>query len=264
MTIKNFGRVVEVLVAGMTFSMDKYAIEGTVPFDNDTLPNESEIKIWNLAPETITWLKRNENLIINAGYQGDVGVILHGYVADVRTLRDGADKVTTLRVMDCEDLSKRTVKDIAYVEGTLAERIIRDMAAQIGLPIAQFELYQNVRYLEGYTASGEATEIIAKVAEDCKTQVYVNRGKLYVRNLRRGKDDLFKLSAKTGLIGAPEYFEGEGVKGYNVTQQLQYRVTTASVIDLDSLAFTGRVYVRSGQHSFSRTGDFTTVTEAVL
>lgn len=260
----NFGRVVEVLAAGMTFSMDKYAIEGTVPFDNDTLPNESEIKIYNLAPETIARLKRNENLMVNAGYKGDVGIILHGFISSAQTRWEGVDKVTTLRVLDCEDLSKRTVKDIAYVEGTLASRIIKDMAAQIGLPVAQFELVQDVRYLGGYTASGEATEIIAKVAEDCKTQVYISRGKLYVRNLRRGRDDLFKLSARTGMIGSPEYFEDEHVKGYNVTQQLQYRVNTASVIDLDSIAFKGRLYVRSGQHSFSRTGDFTTTTEAVL
>ena len=30
----NFGRVVEVMVSNMLFSMDKYAIEGTIPFDN--------------------------------------------------------------------------------------------------------------------------------------------------------------------------------------------------------------------------------------
>ncbi len=46
--MSNFGRVVEVMVNNMMFSSDDFAIEGSVPFDNDPLPNESEIKIWNL------------------------------------------------------------------------------------------------------------------------------------------------------------------------------------------------------------------------
>ncbi|MUG68637.1 hypothetical protein GNP94_21945 [Paenibacillus campinasensis] len=262
--MNNFGRAVEILVAGMRFSMDDFNIEGTVPFDNDPLPNESEIRIWNLSRDTVAKIKRNEPLIVNAGYKGDVGVILHGLISDVRTRREGVDKITTLRVLDCEDLSKRTVKDVSYATGTLASRIIKDMAAQIGLPVAQFELYQDVRYTEGYTASGAATEIISKVAEDCRTHAYINKGKLYIRNLRRGKDELFKLSQDTGLIGSPEFFVEESAKGYTVTQQLQYRVTTASVLEIESEFYSGRLYVRSGVHTFSRTGDFTTQTEAVM
>ncbi|MBW7452435.1 phage protein [Paenibacillus sepulcri] len=260
----NFGRVVQVMVAGMQFDMDKYNLEGNVPFDNDVLPNESEIRIWNLAPETINKIKRNETLMVNAGYKGDVGLILHGFVSAARTVRDGVDRITTINVLDAEDLSKRTIKDIAYKEGTLASYIIKEMAGQIGLQLAQFDLYQDYRYMDGYTATGKATEIIAKVAEDCRTSVYINKGKLYVRNLRRGKDELFKLSADTGLIGTPEWFESDGAQGYNLTSQLQYRITTASVIDLKSDAFIGRLYVRTGSHTFSRTGDFTTEMEAVL
>lgn len=260
----NFGRVVEVMVAGMSFSMDNYAIEGTVPFDNDVLPNESEIKIWNLAPETVNKIKRNATLMVNAGYKGDVGLILHGFVSAVRTVREGVDRITTINVLDAENLDKRTLKDIAYKEGTLASYIIKEMAGQIGLQLAQFDLYQDYRYTDGYTANGAVTEIISKVAQDCRTSVYINKGKLYVRNLRRGKDALFKLSEDTGLIGVPEWFDSDGAQGYNLTSQLQYRITTASVIDLKSHTFTGRLYVRTGSHTFSRTGDFATEMEAVM
>ncbi|UVI28162.1 phage protein [Paenibacillus spongiae] len=262
----NFGRVVEVMVAGMTFSMDNFAIEGTVPFDSDPLPNESEIKIWNLTAATVNKIKRNDTLVVNAGYKGDVGVILHGFVSSVQTVREGVDRITRIKVIDSEDLSERTFKDVSYKEGTLASYIIRAMAGQIGLPIAQFELVQDYRYMDGYTASGEVTEIISKVAEDCKTSVYINKGKLYVRNLKRGRgeDHLFKLNESTGLIGVPEYQDDEDSKGYQITSQLQYRITTASVIDLSSEDFTGRLYVRSGSHTFSRTGDFVTSVEAIL
>lgn len=260
----NFGRAVEIMVNNMSFSMDNYAMEGTIPFDNDLLPNESEIKLWNLSNDTLSRIRRNDVLMVNAGYRGDVGVILHGFISRVQTRREGVDAITTINVLDSQDLSKRKVDDIAYAQGTLASYILKQMAAQLGLPIAQFQLNQDYRYDEGYTASGEVTEIISKVAADCGTSAYINKGKLYIRNLRRGADDVFALSTETGLIGSPEAFEDEKFKGYHFKSQLQYRITTASVVDLSCKSFQGRLHVRSGTHTFSRTGDFTTEAEAIL
>ncbi|MEI4920863.1 hypothetical protein Q8G81_35495, partial [Klebsiella pneumoniae] len=71
--MNNFGRVIEVMTANMKFSSEFYNIEGKVPFDSDPLPNESEIKLWNLSDKTINNIKRNEVLMLNAGYKGDVG-----------------------------------------------------------------------------------------------------------------------------------------------------------------------------------------------
>jgi len=260
----NFWRVVEVMIGDQSFSMSDFAIEGTVPFDNDPLPNESAVQIWNLTDSTIQRIKRGMTAIINAGYRGDVGVILHGFVSKVQTKWSGVDKITTIHVLDSEDLSARKVTDVAYTEGTLASYILKEMAAQLGLPIAQLDLNQDYRYEDGYTASGEVTKIISDVAADCGTSAYVNKGKLYVRNLRVGADDVFSLSVDTGLIGSPEFFEDKDFSGYKIKSQLQYRITTASVVDLASRQFSGRVHVRSGSHKFSRSGDFTTEMEAIL
>jgi len=262
---QNFGRVIEFLTAGMSFSSEQFAIEGTVPFDDDMLPNESEIRIYNLSDQILAKIKRGAVAMVNAGYRGDVGVILHGWISRVSTHWEGVDKITTINVLDSEDLSKREVKEAAYAKGTLASYIIKDLAGVIGMPIAQMELAKDVRYTDGYTVKGKATDLIAEVAEECETSAFINRGKLYIRNLRRiAGSDLFVLSAKTGLIGTPSPFEDEGSNGYELTSQLQYRITTASGIDLVSSAFAGRLYVRKGMHTFSRDGDFTTNVEAIL
>ncbi|MEW9702820.1 hypothetical protein [Paenibacillus sp. SI8] len=259
----NFGRVVEVMIGQKGFSSDSFSIEGSVPFDNDPLPNESEIKIWNLSYETIATLQRGQIAMINAGYRGDIGLILHGYVSKVSTKQEGVDRITTINVLDSEDLAKREV-DITYANGSLASYILKDMAVQLGLPLAQFELNQDYRYEEGYTASGEVTKVISDLAADCGTSAYVNKGRLYIRNLRYGADDAFWLSSGTGLIGSPDPFEDDTFKGFNIKSQLQYRITTASVIELTSSIFQGRVHVRSGSHKFSNSGDFTTEVEAIL
>lgn len=264
MAKSNFGRAVEIMIGERSFSMTDFGMEGSIPFDNDPLPNESELKIWNLSDSTIDQIKRGSVAMVNAGYRGDAGLILHGFVSKVFTRWSGVDKVTTIYVMDSDDITKRKVKDVAYAEGTLASYILRDMAAQLGLPIAQFWLNQDYRYEEGYTASGEVTRIISDVAADCGTSAYVNKGKLYIRNLRIGADDVFSLSPQTGLIGSPEPFEDEDFSGFKIKSQLQYRITTASVIDLICRQFQGRLHVRSGSHKFSRNGDFITEVEAIL
>ncbi len=261
--MRNFGRVIEVITNHMLFSSTAFTLEGTIPFDDDALPNESEIKIWNLADTSIQQIKSGQTLIVNAGYRGDVGVILHGFISKVQTAWDGVDRITTIFILDSEDLSKRQITEKAYADGTLASYILKDMASYIGLPIAQFDLVQDYRYQDGFTAKGEVTKILSEVAVDCKTAAYINKGKLYIRSLKQGADNRFKLSQDTGMIGSPSYFEEDGIKGYNVTSQLQYRITTSSVIDLESRAFQGRLYVRSGSHRFSNTGDFKTEMEAI-
>lgn len=260
----NFGRVVEVILNDRVFSMADFNVEGTIPFDNDPIPNEAEIRIWNLSDDSINRIKCGDAALVNAGYKGDVGTILQGFISKVLTRWEGMDRVTTVYILDSDDISSRKVTDVAYAEGTLASYILREMAAQLGLPVAQMDLNQDYRYEDGYTASGEVTKVIQDIAADCGTSAYVNRGKLYIRNLRIGADDVFSLSASTGLIGSPEQWEDEDFSGFNLVSQLQYRITTASVIDLSCRQFAGRVHVRSGTHKFSRSGDFSTEMEAIL
>jgi hypothetical protein len=262
--VSNFGRVTEVIFKDKSFSMADFNMEGTIPFDNDVLPNEAEIRIWNLSDDSINRIKRGDVALVNAGYKGDVGTILYGFISKIQTRWDGMDRVTTINIMDSDDITSRKVTDIAYTPGTLASYILRDMAGQLGLPVGQMHLNQDYRYEEGYTASDEVSKVIQDVAADCGTSAYVNKGKLYIRNLRIGADDVFSLSATTGLIGSPEPWEDESFSGFNLISQLQYRITTASVIDLSCRQFTGRLHVRSGTHKFSRTGDFTTEMEAIL
>jgi len=262
----NFGRVAEMIVANRKFSMDDFAMEATIPFDNDILPNESEIKIWNLSDKTLNNIKCDALLQMNGGYRGDVGLMLQGYISKVETQWDGVDKVTSIFVLDSEDknYAKKEVKETAFAKNTSASYIIKQMAEIIKLPIAQMDLNVDYQYKEGYTAKGIVIEILAKVAKDCGTSTFINKGKLYVRGLRRVGDTVFRLSKGTGLIGKPERFEEGGFKGYQLKSQLQHRITTASVVDLVTPQFEGRLYVRSGKHHMSRTGDFTTEMEAIM
>lgn len=259
--MNNFGRVVEITAGSLTFNSDAYTMEGEVAFNNDSTPGESQLKIWNLSQSTIQQLKKGINVIVNAGYKGDIGEILSGTLTKASTAADGVERVTTLYVQD-----HNAWKSISrsYAPGTLAQYIIRDLAAYLNWPIAKLELTNNKKYTNGLKVDGDAADKIAEISKECGAGSYISKNQLYVLPLRSGVGDVLQLSPDSGLIGSPEYFNDDKVEGYNITMQLQHRLTTSSAIDLKSKAFAGRLHVRAGSHKFSNTGDFTTVVEAII
>jgi len=247
--MEQFGRVVEVSVSGKTFRSKDLHIEFDVPFDDDASPNESVIRIYNLTQDTISRIKRNDVLTINAGYEGDVGLLLSGRVSYVSTRKDGPDKVTSIYVLDSTDLTGVKIEEKAYAPGVTGRTILNDLVPLLKVPVGSFRLPKSKVYAEGYTVSGSIVDHCEEVAKDCGAAFYVNRGKLYVRPLTDGDDARFVLRSDTGLVGSPEYFEDrDGVKGYHIECLLQHRITTASIIELESKFVRGRFRVRRGSH----------------
>jgi hypothetical protein len=227
--MEQFKRVVEVSVAGKTFSSKYLHIEFDVPFDDDASPNESVIRIYNLSQDTISRIRRNDVLTINAGYEGDVGMLLSGRVTYTSTRKEGPDKVTTIYVLDGPDLSGVKIEEKAYAAGVTARTILNDLIPMLGVPVAAIKLPNNKVYTDGYTVSGSIIAHCEEVAKDSGAAFYINRGKLYVRPLTDGDDARFVLRSDTGLVGSPEYFEErDGLKGYHVECLLQLRITTCS------------------------------------
>lgn len=261
--MEQFKRVVEVNVADKTFISELLHIEFEIPFDDDPYPNESEIRIYNLSDDSINLIQRNQTLTINAGYEGDVGVLLEGRVSYIATKLNGPDKVTSIYVLDSPDLSSVKVEKKSYAKGVRASTILKDMIPKLKLPLAAFKLPRDKSYPKGYTISGEITGYLEQLAKDCGASFYVSRGKLYVRPLADGDDAQFILRPETGLILSPEYFEDkDGIKGYNIQCLLQHRIATASIIDLDARYAKGRFRVRRGKH-VSSPSDFLTHAEVV-
>ncbi len=247
--MEQFGRVVEVSIGGKTFRSKDLYIEFDVPFDDDASPNESVVRIYNLSQDTIARIKRNDILTINAGYEGDVGLLLSGRVSYVSTRKDGPDKVTSIYVLDGPDLTGVKIEEKAYAPGVTGRTILNDLIPLLKVPIGAFRLPKNKVYTDGYTVSGSIIDHCEEVAKDCGAAFYINRGKLYIRALSDGDDARFVLRNDTGLVGSPERFEErDGVKGYHIECLLQHRITTASIIDLESKFVRGRFRVRRGRH----------------
>ncbi len=284
-----FKRFVEVKIGDyFCTNNNELKIKFSIPFDDNTEPNESTIEIYNLKDSTIAAIKQNDVCTVTAGYEGDTGVILKGRVSFVETNSEIPDKITTIYVLDSEDLSDRTIKSKSYASGTKASYILKDLASKLKLPISAMKLPTDIKYSKGWTVEGKIAEEMAKVAKHCGASLYINKGNLYIRPLTEGDNTNFVLSVETGLLDVPTEFTNDvaidkedeqyiatqkgqskiktvGDKkvieehGYNIKSLLQHRITTASLITLKSNKANGTFRVRSGKHTF----DETFITEVV-
>lgn len=251
--MKLFGRYAEINCAGMTINSEALDLEFTVPFDSDVEPNESEIRIFNLKKDTINRFKKNQKLVLNAGYRGDIGVVLSGYISKVKTERQGVDKVTTIYVLDSVPLDTKKTLNKAYKKNIKASHIIKDLLTLLKLD-AKVKLVKDKTYAKGYTIEGEIVTALSGLAKDCGVTFFMSKGKAYISPIHSGEQSKFVLSEESGLVGTPASFEEDSLSGYSVTSLLQYRLATANAVTLESNVVKGKFYVYSGSHQWSGSG----------
>lgn len=235
-----------------------------VPFDDDSKPNESLIEIYNLSKDSVSKIKRGVSCTLEAGYRGDVGVIASGKVSRVLTRREGVDKITSIYVLEGEDFSRIKVNassadpaakgkkqklQITFKPGTKADVIVKKLISVLGIKLATPPKLKKIKeYKKGYVVTGLVLNNLEEVIRDCGSVMYHRRGKLVIRPLNEGTDERFELSGETGMIGSPEPFEEDGIRGYKGSCLLQHRITTGSAIRIKSRTANGKYRARKGRH----------------
>lgn len=263
---------------------DAYKLTFDVPFDNDMEMNIAEVTVYNLTDSTISQLRYNDTITIEAGYNTDTGIICSGRISNVTTSHNGLDKITTIEIKDGPDLSSKSLANKTYANGTKASYILRDLANTLSLAIAKFEIPNDVTYTDGYVVDGNITDAMQNVSMHCGVGCYIHKSKLYIRPITSGDDLNFILSVDTGLLGSPELFsESTEVseedmkyvsksrmkavfgkwyiidKGYKATSLLQHRFQVASIVNLKARNVNARCRIKAGVHSFD--SDFKTELE---
>lgn len=252
-----FGSVATIRSGGVTISSETLDVEFDVPFDDDMEPNEAEITVYNLSDNTIKQLKNKAAISIEAGYKGDTGVLFNGFISEVKTKRDGADRVTTIYALD--DIKDHAMASVTFAKNSTASYILRELINKTGIPLAVFKVRRDHTYKDAETVEGDLMENIKRYAEVCGISVYVSNGKIYARYIKEGDNLNFKVSSDTGMIGSPSSYTTEvkaadfsdTVSGYEVEMLLQHRMKAGAIVKLDSKSAKGTYRVCSGRHTFS-------------
>lgn len=261
-----YGHTVLIQAGDVTISSRELDCEFDIPFDDDTEADEAEILVYNLSDTTVQNIKTGEQITVTAGYGSDTGIIFSGYISKPKTYYSGMDRITEIHAADSNEGKGREIESISYAGGTPASRILQDLVGMAGLPVAVFAPQRDHVYKDKATVEGGLMENIRKYAKVCGVSAYICKGQIYVRPVVDGDGLDFTLSADTGLLELSEFEEEstaedfiDTVHGYEITMLLQHRVTTASLIKVNSKNVSGSYRVREGSHTYDGTNFLTKV-----
>lgn len=260
-----YGRRIELIAGGKTFVNELgnggLTIQFEVSFDDDKEPNICSVQVYNLTDSTIAGIKKDTPLILNAGYTGDVGSILLGFIDRITTSWQGVDKITDIQVVDGSARWYSAPFKKTYKAGTKASTILRDLHAVSGLEIGAFVLPVDKTYQRGKSFATNVSSAIASVAAECGAKAHVTRGKVFIRPKNEGQAIGFILDKDHGLIGSPTPITTEKNipipkakdkklvrDGFKVISLLNHRITTDAILKITSRTANGMFRVESGRH----------------
>jgi len=258
-----FGRSGEIIIGSLKFDYNEYDYEFIIEFDNDSEPNTGEVRIYNLSQDTISKITKDTAIIVNAGYQNDTGTIFAGNIDEVIIERNDIDEIVKLNVGDATDRWLNTKVNKSYKAGIKASQILNDITSLFGLEIGQISLTNDIVYKGGKVVSGSLSQTIKSIVNDCDSKFTIVNGTIIISTKGYGRTTAVVLNSDTGLVESPTRLEQKTNDAeYKVRALLQNKVTTDSIIKVESSTLNGLCRVIRGKH-IGNDNDYITEMEVI-
>lgn len=196
--------------------------------------NTAKISLWNLSPEHLSELNRDDCVIIlRAGYGTVLPLIFTGVVTFVSTKQDGSDILTEIELVDNRVELRDTYVSVGYDGIVSCKTIIQDIAAQMGVAasISYNAEFRNIP--NGFSYVGPAANALSKACGTSGLVWSVNNGVLQIK--RSGDTmsrEVYELSAETGLIGTPSRVQiSDESDGYEYGWDVEFLMNAAITVD---------------------------------
>lgn len=257
---------------GMNFTFD-------IPFEDSDEPPVATVTVTNLSANTRNSIKKDDPVILNAGYQGNVGCILIGKVVGLKHKQNNVDWTSTMTVQPCAEEILGRIVNKTYTENMKASAIIRDLLNIFGVEVARCELSIDTSYPRGRVCRGNLKKVLTEiVVNECKSRFIIRTtGQVYITKADDGINNGLTLSPTSGLLRADEEKVAIPIETKSNSQKtgearddddhvsrsclLNYGVATAEVVKIQSADLNGRFLVSKGKHTGGRTGDWKTSME---
>lgn len=220
--------------------------------------NTATVKFWNLSPETIAEIKqKNAVLELCAGYGGNLPLILSGDISTSETVPDGADRVTTIEVVDGLAAVRDSYMSVSYEKGITGIMVLQGAADSMGLSTVvsaeASELLTQKILTNGYSFVGQSKNSLQKICDTCGCAWSIQNGILQV--VKKGEavsPNVYVLNAQSGLLDIPKELtengaesEGGAKKGYEARYFLNGAIGVDDLVMLESGAVSGIFKVES-------------------
>jgi len=268
-------RAATLVIGNKKYDLDGLDFSFEIPFEDSDEPPVATVKVTNLSTNTRNNIKKNDPVILNAGYEGDIGCILVGKVVGLKHKQNNVDWTTTLTVQPCaEEILGRLVNK-TYAENMKASAMVRDLLNIFGVEVAKCELSRNLSYPRGRVCRGNLKQVLNEiVVSECKSRFIVRvTGQIYITKAEDGINNGLVLTPATGLLRSDEeqvpipietkansQKTGEDRDEGTISRSclLNYHIATAEVVKVQSSDLNGKFIVVKGKHSGSRTNAWRT------
>ncbi len=244
-------RIVETLVGppgGAGFKFQKEYQEFSVKGYSGTKPNECQVTIKNLSPQTIAFLEK-PNLVLQLSAGDTVpGILFRGSIQPrgVVTKNTMPERSTTITCVDGRRLWRDTKTAVSYPQNTTVAVVVQDIlkaATAQGFAIAPGNTYPPDSFPQGFTAWGRWRDTLTQILFPRQFAWTVQDRTIYVgpqSSLNPGTVPL--ITPQTGLVGSPD----RTAKGVNFSAVLDPRIRPGWGVQIQSQFVTGlyRVVVR--------------------
>lgn len=272
-------RQASVQIGGAVYDMDDFYFEFEVPFEDTTTVQTATVKIYNLAESTRAAIERNQPMIINAGYEGDVGAIFVGKISACSHQHSGTNWITTVSAMSAmeEWLGSKVSK--SYAQGSTAQEVVSDLLNLLGVEIGEFSLKENKVYDRGKVCSGKVKDCLKSiVVDDCKSRLLIRNDTIVINDPDKGISNGILLTPESGLIisgqekqdtiiatgsdsqKSAEEKEEEG-KTFSRDCLLNYHIGPSEQVVIQSETLSGTYIVIKGKHTGNPKGKWLTMME---
>lgn len=246
---------------GGSRTIENLRVQFTIEKNNESNPNTSTIKIFNLAPATKGLLEaKNTKIVLSAGYQDTIETLAIGDVTKVVHETQGPDIISTIEIGD-GDKSFRTARiEQNFPAGATTRQVIDALIDASGLQAGSKLGVPNSQYANGISLSGLVRDQLTDITRKNELEWSVQNEVLQIiPKTSFTLDSVILLNAASGLIGSPN----KTAKGVEFKSLLQPKLKPGGRVQIESRNLNGIFKVRKVTHDGdSRQGDFLSKCEA--
>jgi hypothetical protein len=220
-------------------------------------PNTAEVIVDNLSPARRGQLTQTANgkFILKAGYAEGTAQVFVGDIRQVEHARDGANWRTRITSGDGERAFRFARVNESFRGGTPVVDVVSKLATAMGLAsgnVLQAMTGLTVQYVNGYSSFGSVARELTRVLEAHGFSWSIQDGALQVLKDSQHTGVLIpNLTPSSGLIGSPEWNQGDKKKGPFLSARclLQPRIAPGGLVHLESERYKCDVRVTKVTHT---------------
>ena len=224
--------------------------------NNKGEPNQCELDIYNLSPDR-RQVVENEgaDVVIEAGYTGQISQIFKGDLSFGENLREGTDWITSLEVADGGKQVRKARVQRQTAAGASITTVMEDLTATLGLDIGNLRdklgegsLREGLdSFSTGRVLSGATWGELKRLTRSLGLEVSIQDGSLqFLRPGEATNEGPAIVDQSTGLVGSPE----RGDKGIvKCTTLIRPQINPGRRVRLTSAALDGDYVCQSITHT---------------